>query len=72
MAAYVSEYTRFMQEWLAQHPAERIERQKGFALWWDRPQDDEILRRRAESRVQAQSAYATAFAATHGSNQIKH
>ncbi|GHT82449.1 hypothetical protein AGMMS49960_17040 [Betaproteobacteria bacterium] len=56
MAGYVSEYTQFMQEWLAQHPAERDERQKGFALWWDRPQDADTLRRRAESRVPHRAA----------------
>jgi pyruvoyl-dependent arginine decarboxylase (PvlArgDC) len=64
MAGYVSEYTRFMQEWLMQHPAERIAQQQGLALWWDRPQDGETLRRRAESRVLRQPA--------HGANQIQH
>jgi hypothetical protein len=57
MAGYVSEYTRFIREWLAQHPAERATQQTGRDLWWDRPQDGEVLRRRAESRVPAHSYY---------------
>ena len=37
MAIYESEHTRFMREWLEQHP-EEIEVQKaGRALWWDKP-----------------------------------
>ncbi len=34
--AYESEHTRFMREWLAQHPEELDVQQSGRALWWDR------------------------------------
>ena len=36
MAMYESEHTKFMREWLKQHPEEIMEAQKGRALWWDR------------------------------------
>lgn len=39
MAAYESDHTRFMRDWLAQHPQEAAEQKKGRALWWDQPQD---------------------------------
>ena len=39
MAIYESEHTKFMREWLEQHPKEREEQKKGRALWWDKPQD---------------------------------
>ena len=38
MAMYESDHTRFMREWLAQHPQEVEEQKKGRALWWDKPQ----------------------------------
>ncbi len=34
--AYESEHTKFMREWLAQHPAELDVQHSGRALWWDR------------------------------------
>ena len=36
MALYESEHTRFMREWMARHPEELKEQQKGRALWWDK------------------------------------
>ncbi len=36
MAHYESEHTKFMREWLQQHPEEKQEQQKGRALWWDK------------------------------------
>jgi hypothetical protein len=54
---YESEHTQFMREWLAQHPEQRDEKQRGRALWWDkeaRSMDD--LQRANESRV-AQKPY---------------
>ena len=42
MAAYESEHTKFMREWLAEHPQELIEQKKGRALWWDKPQEPEM------------------------------
>lgn len=51
MAMYESEHTKFMREWLAQHPEELEEQRKGRALWWDRPQSLEEQRRAAQARV---------------------
>lgn len=34
--AYESEHTKFMREWLAQHPEELEVQKSGRALWWDR------------------------------------
>ncbi|GAA5174565.1 DUF3460 family protein [Niveibacterium umoris] len=56
MAMYESEHTKFMREWMEKHPEEREEQRKGRALWWDKPQDLETLRRNAESKV-AQKPY---------------
>jgi hypothetical protein len=39
MAIYESEHTKFMREWMNDHPEELDEQKKGRALWWDRPQD---------------------------------
>lgn len=57
MAMYESEHTKFMREWMAQHPEERIEQQKGRALWWDKPQSLVTTKENNESRV-AQTPYA--------------
>lgn len=51
MAIYESEHTKFMREWLKQHPQELKEQERGRALWWDKPQDLEQLRRNDESKV---------------------
>lgn len=40
MAMYESEHTRFMREWLQQHPEQIKEAQKGRALWWDKGSRD--------------------------------
>ncbi|MFA7268159.1 MAG: DUF3460 family protein [Sterolibacterium sp.] len=48
---YESEHTKFMREWLKQHPEELEQQRIGRALWWDKPQDQEQLRRAAESKV---------------------
>ncbi len=36
MAHYESEHTKFMREWMEKHPEEKLEQQKGRALWWDK------------------------------------
>jgi hypothetical protein len=51
MAMYESEHTRFMREWMRQHPEEARQQQAGRALWWDKPQDLERTRRDDESSV---------------------
>ncbi|MDO6388244.1 MULTISPECIES: DUF3460 family protein [Uliginosibacterium] len=53
---YVSEFTQFMNSWLEQHPEELQEKQKGRALWWDKPQAPAEQQANAESKV-AQKAY---------------
>jgi hypothetical protein len=54
---YESDLTKFMREFLDRHPEELANRQKGRALWWDKPQDLESLRRAAESRVPQKAYY---------------
>ncbi len=38
--AYESEHTKFMRDWLRQHPQEVEVQQYGRALWWDRGNRD--------------------------------
>jgi hypothetical protein len=58
MAAYESDHTRFMREWLEQHPQELEVKQSGHALWWNRPPLDEDLRARlAAARVPRKAYY---------------
>lgn len=38
--AYESDYTKFMREWLQQHPEELKEQLNGRALWWDKGNRD--------------------------------
>jgi hypothetical protein len=58
MAAYESEYTCFMRQWLAQHPEALAEQQSGRALWWDKPpRDADAVRRDEESRVPRKAYY---------------
>lgn len=57
MAIYESEHTKFMREWLQQHPDQIEESEKGRALWWDKGvRDSETQRREQQARV-AQKAY---------------
>jgi hypothetical protein len=35
MADYESDHTRFMREYLEQHPEEVASQRKGRAIWWD-------------------------------------
>lgn len=51
MAMYESEHTRFMRDWMREHAEEKAVQQSGRALWWDKPQDQEVRRRYAEARV---------------------
>ncbi len=57
MAAYESDLTKFMREFLAQHPEQVEEQMKGRALWWDKPQDLETQARNRESRVPQRAYY---------------
>ena len=40
MAMYESDATRFLRQFLAEHPEELDEQKKGRALWWDKPPVD--------------------------------
>ena len=58
MAQYESEHTKFMREWLAQHPEEVAVQQTGRALWWDKaPLTPEERQRLQESRVPQKAYY---------------
>ena len=57
MAIYESEHTKFMREWLKQHPEELKEQERGRALWWDKPQNQEQLRRDNASQVPQKAYY---------------
>jgi hypothetical protein len=37
--SYVSDFTKFINAWMEQHPEEREEQKKSRALWWDKPQN---------------------------------
>lgn len=55
---YESEHTRFMREWLAKHPQEVDEQQRGRALWWDKlPRDLETQQRLAAASVPTKPYY---------------
>ena len=36
VAQYESDLTRFMRQFMAQHPEERISQKAGRAAWWDK------------------------------------
>lgn len=57
VAMYESELTRFMREFLEQHPEQVEEQKKGRALWWDKPQDLETNKRFQESHVPQKGYY---------------
>jgi hypothetical protein len=58
MAIYESDHTKWMREWLANHPEEVKEQKAGRALWWDKPaQDQDAVRRLAASRVPQKPYY---------------
>lgn len=54
--SYVSDYTTWMNEQMAQHPEWAAEQKSGRALWWDRKQEVDTTARNAESKV-AQKPY---------------
>ena len=57
MAMYESEHTRFMREWLKQHPEQIAEAKKGRALWWDKGVRNLDTRRREQEATVPQNAY---------------
>jgi uncharacterized membrane protein YkoI len=58
MALYESEHTKFMREWMEKHPEEKLEQQKGRALWWDKPpQALEVMKEAAAAKVPNKAYY---------------
>jgi hypothetical protein len=56
--AYESDYTKFMREWMQQHPEELKEQEKGRALWWDKGNRDlDEQARLAAAKVPQKSYY---------------
>ena len=51
---YESDTTQFIRQLLEKNPQIVEEQKKGRALWWDRPQEQDALRRARESRVKQQ------------------
>lgn len=40
MAIYESDHTKFMRDWLKQHPEELEVQKRGRALWWGKPEQE--------------------------------
>lgn len=56
--AYESDYTKFMREWMQQHPEEREAQKSGRELWWDRGYRDlDEQSRLAAARVPQKAYY---------------
>jgi Protein of unknown function (DUF3460) len=48
---YESEVTRFIRDFLAANPQIVEQQKKNRATWWDKPQDLETIKDRAQSAV---------------------
>ena len=57
MAMYESDHTKFMREWLRDHPEELTEQKAGRALWWDKPQQVDEQKRRDAAKVPVKPYY---------------
>jgi hypothetical protein len=57
MAMYESEHTRFMREWMQQHPDQLEESERGRALWWDKGSRDLATQRQELKAKVAQKSY---------------
>ena len=58
MAQYVSEHTKFMRDFMAQHPEELDQQKTGRAMWWDKSaQEVDATRARNEAAGVPQKAY---------------
>lgn len=55
--SYESDHTKWMREWLEQHPQEVEEQKKGRALWWDKPAHSPEAGRRAAAACVPQKPY---------------
>lgn len=50
-APYESDITKMIRELLDAKPHIALDQKKGRAMWWDKKQDPDELRRAAESKV---------------------
>ena len=57
MAIYESEHTKFMRDWLKQHPEQIEESKRGRALWWDKGVRNLDAQRREQQSKVVQKAY---------------
>ena len=57
MAQYESEHTRFMRDWMQQHPEEFQSQKEGRALWWDKPQDPQTEAEYRAAKVPQKAYY---------------
>lgn len=58
MSGYESEHTKFIREWMKQHPEELLEQKKGRALWWDKPpRTPDEIKRDAAAQVPVKAYY---------------
>lgn len=58
MSGYESEHTKFIREWMEQHPEELLEQKKGRALWWDKsPRPLAALQQDSEATVPVKAYY---------------
>ncbi len=48
---YVSDLTKFIRGFLSEHPQVPEQQRKNRATWWDRPQDLETWKERAQAAV---------------------
>ncbi|MBI4985708.1 MAG: DUF3460 family protein [Rhodocyclales bacterium] len=55
--AYVSEFTRFMNAYLAAHPEIAVDQKRGRALYWDKQLDFDDLKKVEAASVPADSYY---------------
>jgi hypothetical protein len=55
--AYESDYTKFMRDWMQQHPEELEVQKSGRELWWDRGYRDLDEQARLAAARMPQKAY---------------
>lgn len=54
---YVSEFTRFMDEFMASHPEQQREQRKGWRIYWDQNVDLHALEEEREDSVPTPAYY---------------
>lgn len=54
---YISEFTRFMEDFMKTHPRERQEQRKGWKIFWDKQVDLDAEQKREKSEVPTPAYY---------------